>query len=541
MTAVAAPRQFRQFAAPTAHGSALVDPPLSIYGDRIAENRRSAELWDLPIGAWSIASLRRSAREEMIRAAVRYTSAYRDVPPIDDSLRGTSLESPVVMAGHQPELFHPGVWFKNFALSSVAARNQATAVNLIVDNDLCGATSVLSPTRQQGRLTRVAVPFDAPSNASVPFEQRWIEDRAAFDSFDQRLSEVLRGVVNTPAVVPLWQHARRAADRCQNVGCALAQARHALEGELGLQTLELPMGVVCRTLSFSAFVLSLLIDLPRLHSCYNDSLYAYRRAHGVRSHAHPVPELSEEDGWFESPLWIYGDDDPQRRPAWVRLNRDRLEISDRAGRLVAIDAAGESSSAAEQLFAAASPNFKLRPRALVTTMYARLVLSDIFLHGIGGAKYDQLGDMIIRRFFGIEPPQYGVLSATVLLPHAARAQHASESPSAELAALQRQIRDLRFSPERFADRAELPAELLERKAALLAAIPPRGAKADWHAEIDATNRQLATRLEVLRDEISGRIQQAREAMREEQIAASREHPFPVYPLEWMNRTFTELL
>lgn len=536
MTAVAAPRLFRQYAAPTAHGSALIDPPLSVYGDQIAENRSSADHWDVGIGQRSIASLRRSAREEMIHAAVRYTSAYRDVPPIE-----ASLKRPVVMAGHQPELFHPGVWFKNFALSSVAASNRATAINLIVDNDLCGTTSVLSPARQHGRLTRVPVPFDAPANASVPFEQRWIQDRAAFDSFDQRLSQVLRGVVDAPAVVALWAHARRAADRCQNVGCALAQARHALEGELGLQTLELPMGVVCRTLSFSAFVLSLVVDLPRLHSCYNDSLFEYRRVHGIRSHAHPVPELSEADGWLEAPLWIYGDDDPQRRAAWVRLNRDRLEISDRAGRLVAIDAAGESSSAAEQLFAAASPNFKLRPRALVTTMYARLVLSDIFLHGIGGAKYDQLGDMIIRRFFGIEPPQYGVLSATVLLPHAARAQDVSEPPGAELVGLERQIRDLRFSPERFADRAELPTELLERKAALLAAIPPRGAKADWHAEIDAINRQLASRLEVLRDEISGRLQSAREAMREEQIAASREHPFPVYPLEWMNKAFQRLL
>ena len=33
------------------------------------------------------------------------------------------------------------------------------------------------------------------------------------------------------------------------------------------------------------------------------------------------------------------------------------------------------------------------------------VLSDLFIHGIGGAKYDELTDEIIRRFFGIEPPR----------------------------------------------------------------------------------------------------------------------------------------
>lgn len=534
MTAVAAPRRFRQYVAPGAHGSALIDPALSAYGDRIEENRRSAALWDLTIGEQSIGSLRRLAREEMIRAAVRYTSAYRDVPPID-----APGERGVVMAGHQPELFHPGVWFKNFALSSVGASRDVIAVNLIVDNDLCGTTSVLCPTRQGGRLTRVAVPVDAPARRSVPFEQRWIEDRAMFDSFDQRLSQALRGVVEEPAVGALWKHARRAADRCQNIGCSIAQARHALEGELGLQTLELPMGAVCRTLSFSAFVLSLIADLPRFHSCYNESLYEYRRAHAIRSHAHPVPELAEEDGWFEAPLWIYGDDDPQRRPAWVRLNRDRLEISDRGARVVVIDAAGESSAAAEQLFAAAGPHFKLRPRALVTTMYARLVLSDLFLHGIGGAKYDQLGDMIIHRFFGIDPPQYAVLSATVLLPHVVRTKNAG--PAEALRDFQRQLRDLRYSPERFADQADLPAELLERKAALLQAIPPRGMKADWHREIDAINRQLEGCLGELRGEITARVQRSRETLRERQIEASREHPFPVYPLEWMRATFEKLL
>src|SRR5262249_8437613 len=37
-------------------------------------------------------------------------------------------------------------------------------------------------------------------------------------------------------------------------------------------------------------------------------------------------------------------------------------------------------------------------------------------HGIGGAKYDELTDDIIRRFYGLAPPAYMVLSATLRLP-----------------------------------------------------------------------------------------------------------------------------
>lgn len=529
--------QFRDFTAPRGQGTALIDPPLSESGQRIAANRVLAAGWDVEIGERSIADLRQAARGELVQSATRYTSAYRDLPAI-----GEVGSRAIVMAGHQPELFHPGVWFKNFALSSIAADQDAIAVNLIVDNDLCGASSVLAPSLRGGRLVRETVSIDAPAPLSVPFEQRWIEDRAAFDSFDRRLSQTLRGVVDNPAVHRLWEHARRAADRCQNIGCSVAQARHALEGELGLQTLELPMSVACRTHSFSAFVLSLVADLPRLHSCYNQSLIEYRQSHGIRSSAHPVPELAEEDGWFEAPLWIYGDDDPRRRSAWVRLHRDRLEISDRENRCVAISGPPESAAAAEQLFAAAGPQFKLRPRALVTTMYARLVLSDLFLHGIGGAKYDQLGDMIIQRFFGIQPPEYGVLSATVLLPPLPKASwHHSGGGEQAIRDLQHQQRDLQFAPERFADRVELPADLIARKRSLLTSIPPLDAKAAWHRDLEAINRELSSYLSELRSDLGEQLQAAREAAREAQIAASREHPFPVYPLEWMVEKFERLL
>src|SRR5204863_8134293 len=105
---------------------------------------------------------------------------------------------------------------------------------------------------------------------------------------------------------------------------------------------------------------------------------------------------------------------------------------------------GLSDTAVEQLAAAESRGIKLRPRALITTMYARLVLSDLFIHGIGGAKYDELTDFIIRRFFGIEPPAYVTATATFRLP--------IERPNVSLDDVRqnaRRIRELRYRPESF--------------------------------------------------------------------------------------------
>ena len=41
---------------------------------------------------------------------------------------------------------HPGVWFKNFVLSSLAQRTASHAVNLLIDNDAVRTTSIRVPT-----------------------------------------------------------------------------------------------------------------------------------------------------------------------------------------------------------------------------------------------------------------------------------------------------------------------------------------------------------------------------------------------------------
>ena len=49
----------------------------------------------------------------------------------------------------------------------------------------------------------------------------------------------------------------------------------------------------------------------------------------------------------------------------------------------------------------------------------RLFVGDVFIHGIGGAKYDRITDGLIRRYYQVEPSNMACVSATLLLdlPH----------------------------------------------------------------------------------------------------------------------------
>src|SRR5439155_17235609 len=131
---------------------------------------------------------------------------------------------------------------------------------------------------------------------------------------------------------------------------------------------------------------------------------------------------------------------PHRRRAFIKQTAQTFELADRDN--ISLQVPADDSAAFRN--ALLTSGIKLRPRALITTMYARLVLSDLFIHGIGGAKYDELTDLIIRRFFGIEPPAYITATATFRLP--------IERPSVSLNDVQQsaqRLRELRYRPESF--------------------------------------------------------------------------------------------
>jgi hypothetical protein len=460
------------YRAPARDGEALILPSLGSAADLVRENRKRQTGWRLSFCDRDFESLRKSARRDLVRDAIRYTTNYR---PIDrpDAIDASAT---IIMAGHQPTLFHPGVWFKNFAIDGIAKRlsaaanrtgdsRPAVAINLVIDNDVATSSSIRVPTIDPttGQITRSIVAYDSAAGG-VPYEQNRIRDRSTFDHFADNVRSTLAPLVDRPLIDRLWPYAVKAAGRCENVSCALAQARHALEGEIGLQTLELPLSVVCRSEPFAAFAVSIIHDAARFQSIYNSAANEYRKANRIRSTAHPVPNLGIDGEWTEVPFWIYSDNAPQRRGAWSRVVGDKLHISDRGEHSIELSLPITSDSPAE-LLSQCGAKFKLRPRALATTMYARLFLSDLFIHGIGGAKYDELGDEITRRYFGIQPPELMVVSATALLPVDAKAL--TPTPDADVAylpdtvaATRIEIRRTHFAPETFADRFGLSARVV---------------------------------------------------------------------------------
>jgi hypothetical protein len=494
----------------------------------LARNRELFSYVQYDVQGRSLADLSAAARRLLLSQALWYTAQYREVP---DRWRNIASINgvPFLLSGHQPELFHPGVWYKNFVLGSLSRKLDGVGIHLLIDSDTCRGASIRVPTGSVQEPRVEAVAYDEPM-AEVPHEERMIRDAATFSTFGERSALLIRSFVQNPLVTELWPLVMSRNSSQKNLGLRLAQGRHALEETWQNETLELPQSAVCELPEFGWFVAHLLANLPRFWAVYNDALAHYRRAHRIRGHAQPVPDLDAFDGWLEAPFWIWSTNDPVRRSLYARQMGDELVITDRHSQTIslAISDDRDAGMAAQQLSELPLRGIKLRTRALTTTLFARLVLGDLFLHGIGGAKYDQVTDHIVRLFFGFEPPEFATISATLRLPIAHEAADYSD-----FGQWKRRLRELQYHPEQFvqANGDGKAAELVAAKRRLVDVTKTPENARDRHLEIAAANEALQPFVAPLRVQIERERDVLQLRRRGEAILRSRDYSFCLYPRE----------
>ncbi len=398
----------RRFRAPTTDRGLLAEPALSQLPALIESNRATLNTARQTFGGFPLQKFREQFRKEL------------DLP---DSA------TPLIVSGHQPELSHPGVWVKNFALCGIARQVGGVGLNLIVDNDTLKSPSIIVPIAHSAKPTVPLRVFYDDATSETPYETRTVHNQSTFGTFAERVAIKLADWPYQPILHNIWPTI--VADPAATIGERFANARIRQEQTWGCVNRELRISDLVRTKSFAMFATEIASDLPRFRSCYNRAVEDYRRLHGIRSVSHPVPNLGEGE-----------------LPFWGPVN-----------------AAGRRERAT-----ANTPPTDLRPRALTLTLLTRLGLGDFFLHGIGGGKYDEVTDQLMQEFYGIEPPSFQVFSATLYLP-------VPPSPIVErdLQRLRRTDRDLYWNPQRHLSH-DLPQELLSEHARLAAHLPSNRAQ-----------------------------------------------------------------
>ncbi len=518
-------QRYTRFRAPSEDGEKLAVPRWRDWPDLVESNRRqlgdkSAEILGRPI-----AELAQKTRGAVIAAAAQHTAQYLD------SRFEVDPQSPLIATGHQPELYHPGVWLKNAAAAELAKQCGGVALNVVIDSDLARSPAIRVPTIDNGAAAYTPVAFDR-DESRIPHEERRVVDPELLDSFAARVADAGSTVLKSPLLSGWWPSV---VGRCRASGFlsrGIAEARHRLEDDWGIHLLQAPLSTLAETPGFLWLVAALIHEHQRVPSVYNECLADYRRAHRLRTDAQPMPDLAVEDGWLELPLWAWTEADPTRRGVTARLNGDAIELSNRQKKIASLPA-GDPASIADALATLAQSGVKLRTRALMTTAFLRYFVGDLFIHGIGGAKYDQVTDRVCASLFGSPPPPHATLSGTLRLP--VEVDDRADQRAAEAAI---RLRNARYHPERLISAASLlpetrrQAEELARTKAEWVATEKTAANAtERHRAIENANASLQQLIEPVRTEIEQSLDQARRDAKNARVLGSREYSFCLFPEE----------
>jgi len=552
-----------KLAPPATHGEILLRPNLKQIFDDISANRQVLGDTEIQILSEPFNKWRSLARQELLSLVQNYSRQ------IELPVAAWPWDRPLIVTGHQCEFFHCGVLMKIILTCYMARQSGGIALNLVVDNDLPKNYKLKVPVKSQDNKLHLKELEMGRSELRLPMEYQSLPRQAQLDQFLFELDqlEVTDGLRDRLIVF---------ANKLTEIYC-LAQNKadlytlitHSMTESLGLNWIDLPVSTLAESEAFLAFAVDLLLRAALTRRFNNEALAWFRQKHRIRSNSHPMPDLAggkDAHDWQEVPLWLFCKDQ-QRTRLFARRDNSKLIAGDGQNELfyLPIDICRDRPAAVLTLKNALKKynlNLHLRPRALSLTAFTRLFLADMFVHGIGGAGYDEVTDHFIRAFYQIEPPAYACCSATAYLPE-------MDCPDValikkELRHLQHRQRDSKFNPQRLSfsspddnnieekTNSEELTKLMDQRRKAVAfgeQLRQNNASSDERRKVFACIRDINERIAEAQQgkshDLAREIKQKEEQLRQANIAHDRTYFFGLFPetelkqlkqqIEMMNR------
>lgn len=493
---------FSKLKTPANHAEVLVVPQAAVLVKAARANNKSLRGAEVSLAGSTLATWRRKTREAMVGC--------------DDAL--------VFMTGHQPAFIHPGVWAKHIVAVRLAAAVDGVALNLVVDSDAPQSTLLPVPSVTGSGVTLRSVRF-ARLPTGYAYEQIGRQTSYEVGEFQDALREIMGERYDASQMPTFFKGFTGAADARDWVDQAVG-GRRAVEADFGVKIDERRFSSVwC-----SPLLIDMLTGADRFAASYNNALKWYRREYRVRGVQRPIPDLHLSDERCEAAAWAYRGDGPRRR-LFVSRADDTLQLFADQTRIGVLPLRRLSSCEdLESVFSDLS-GWRLRPRALTLTIWARLLLADLFIHGIGGAKYDRITDAIIADYYGITAPGMACVSATLHmdLPHNA-------TTSDTVRRLRHTLRDLQYNPQRNVPTGTDVQPLIERRAEMVRrAVNLRESDRGNHRARRAAFSEIrdlnAAILSERKDSVTTKrseLTQAVQDLQQNRIAQGREYFFGLY-------------
>ncbi|MBN1763680.1 MAG: hypothetical protein JW860_00335 [Sedimentisphaerales bacterium] len=522
---------------PGTHGDTFIWPDLEAIKSDIHYNltvwpEGNVEVWGEPLE-----QRRRRIRREILQRARHYTQKL-NVPLLE-----SRDDQALIVTGHQCQFYHCGVLFKYYLARHLARLSGGVVVNIIVDTDTAKNLSLSLPdVGSEGLELRHLSLGNFDSH--IPVENQPLPSADELAGFREQLKAFFdskpigAGCRRLEKVLAASLHA---SEKLTDLFCGI---NHRLRLNLDLPCLELPVSVMSGTQAFTEFIADGLIRARQMHQCYNEALRVYRQKNKIRSMSRPVRDLSEgaDRSIIEVPFWVMLPGGERRRLFLKRKDNTLYLLRDGSEVLAEMVLPSKDDTKAIRDIIVTTimerKDFSIRARALTMTVFCRLFWGDFFVHGIGGAAYEQVSDEFIQRFYQIPAPAWCCGSATMWLGLG------NYTPEAEIKAALRRFRheqrDLYYNPGRTmrfdSDKEAGAMELLRRREEAIQENQrlrrSRGSSRQRREIFDlihGLNESLADWSGPRQAALGSRIKLAQSQMDQARIAYNREYFFGLFP------------
>ncbi|MFQ5432638.1 MAG: hypothetical protein ACE5EN_09045, partial [Nitrospinota bacterium] len=181
-------------------------------------------------------------------------------------------DAPLVIAGHQPLFFHPGIIYK-YGLIARAASQGTTPIFISVDNGPCDGFPVRLPAYRQedGKYSRV-VHMTMPS-AHAAFYSDAVGEPGSLKEFCRSALREISSLPGNPFPHGLEFLKRELGQPLpEKVRDAMVILRGRYEPKWAAAVLELPLSILCDTPEFYEFAFDMISKADGLRRLFNATL-----------------------------------------------------------------------------------------------------------------------------------------------------------------------------------------------------------------------------------------------------------------------------
>lgn len=478
---------------------------------------------------------------ELLKIARNYTLRIVDACP-------NNIPENIIATGHQAIWHHCGIWAKNLTTCKFAKAVNGSSLHLVLDHDICDTAMVLPRQNADGSWYSEKIEIELKQKA-IPLEFRRLPQKTHIKTF-------VDAVINTrPGQIcsDIWSERvvlkNNKISHFNNIADLITYFQSVLNVALGLNIMYLPVSKLSESDAFINFVISIILDSASFAAIYNDVVTKQINDLKINQQDNVQRlKLDKTSGLTEMPFWLLLPNGKRTSLYVMSKKTDEIKIGTASTALGNLDSASLSGKAEQLKNMLQQLNYRLRPKAVSLTLFARLFLADWFVHGIGGALYEPVTDYLIEEYYGMEPLRFGIATSTVILS----VPNNVAFPKDNISQLKHELHNIKHNPEKHIDKLILKEEpvasLLQAKRETIArakdrSLPSSMRKSAW-SSLFRINESLSEYTKDTAKTLETKIGELEKNTISQEVCNYREYFFGLFPVNKLRKlakslTFTE--